>query len=255
MAAYYAGELLVMFGIPIVGLILLIAGLRQRSRDRQLPPSATPMGPPGYPPPGPYPNGYPPPAPPTPPQYYPANYPAAPPRRSLGTALIVVGSVLLAFGMLAILSQVGKVGSRAQRKANSANVGQCISAFSTREVKRTPVPQDCDKSDSTLEVAAKGGPSATCPDGKRDGSDYSVLSDGTTTLCLMINLKQDQCYSVSGGPKDPTFLVASCDSSPTGIKVVRRIDGNTDAELCPAATKAVSYPSPARLYCLERIKN
>ena len=244
-----------MFGIPIVGAILLIAGLRQRSQSRRLPPSANPMAPPGYPPPGPYPDGYPPPQPPTYPPYYPADYPPPRPRGSSGTALIVVGSILLGFGVLGILGQLANSASRVGHSARSANVGQCVGAFTVQENNFTPAPQDCDKSDSTLEVAAKGGPSATCPDGKREGSDYSILFDGTTTLCLMVNLKQDRCYSVSGGAKDPTFVAASCDGSPTGIKVVKRIDGSTDAALCPEGTKPISYQTPARLYCLERLEN
>src|ERR1700758_1442299 len=118
--AYYIGELTAMFGIPILGIILLIVGLRRRSRSRQ-PPDGNPMGPPGYPPPAPYPYGYPPPGFPQPPTYpppYPAGYPAQPPRGSSGTVLIVVGSILLVFGVLAIASQVGNAASRAGRSAH-----------------------------------------------------------------------------------------------------------------------------------------
>lgn len=263
--AYHIGYLTAMFGIPIVGLVLLIVGLRQRSQGRHQPPFANPPGYPyGYPQPGPYPSGYPPPnagypnqpgppQPPTYPQYYPTGYPVPRPGGSSGIALIVVGSILLGFGALGILGSVGRAASRAARAAHSANVGQCISAFSTQEPSRTPTAQDCSKPDSTLEVAAKGaGSSARCPDGKREGSDYSFLFDGTTTLCLMLNLKQDQCYSVSGGAQNPTFLATSCHSSQPVIKVVKRIDGSTDAARCPAGTKAISYPTPARLYCLQR---
>ncbi len=169
--------------------------------------------------------------------------------------MIVVGSILLGFGVLGILSQAGKVASRAGHSAHSATVGQCVGAFSVRDNNLNPSPQDCDKPDSTLEVAAKGGRSTNCPDGKREGSDYSILFDGTTTLCLLLNLTQDQCYSVSGPENNPTFVATSCDSSLPGIKVVTRVDGSTNAELCPAGTKPISYPSPARLYCLGRIEN
>jgi hypothetical protein len=161
----------------------------------------------------------------------------------------------LGLGGLGILSQVAKSASRVGQSAHSANVGQCVSAFSVRENNFAPAPQDCDKPDSTLEVAAKGGSSATCPDGKRQGSDYSILFDGATTLCLIISLKQDHCYAMSGGPKSPTFVATSCDGSSVGIKVDKRVDGSTDAALCPAGTKPISYPSPARLYCLERLES
>src|SRR5277367_1614751 len=77
--AEHIGELTALFGIPIVGLILLILGLRRRSQSRRLPPFANPMGPPGYPPPGPYPYGYPPPGIPVNPGYPNQPGPPAPP--------------------------------------------------------------------------------------------------------------------------------------------------------------------------------
>ena len=269
--AEHVGYLIGLVGIPVVGVILLIAGLRRRSRRRRPPPPGNPMVPPGYPPPGPYPPGYPTPAPPgitpntgypnqpgpaqppTSPPYYPADYPAPHPGGSSGTALIVVGSILLGFGVLGILSQAGDAASRTGRSAHSANVGQCVSAFTVRKNNLSPNPQDCTNPDSTLEVASTGDGSMKCPDGKREGSAYTILFDGTTTLCLMVNLQQSQCYSVSGETTDPTFVGTSCESSLPGIKVVKRIDGSTDAALCPSGTKPISYPSPARLYCLNRL--
>jgi hypothetical protein len=246
-----------MFGIPILGIILLIVGLRRRSRSRQ-PPGGNPMGPPGYPPPAPYPYGYPPPGSPQPPTYpppYPAGYPAQPPRGSSGTVLIVAGSILLVFGALGIVSQVGNAASRAGRSAHFANVGQCIAAFSMRANNPPPAPpQDCDKPDSIFEVASKGGPSAMCPDGKLQDSQYAFLHDATTTMCLILNLKQGQCYTATGTAENPTFAVADCGGSERVIKVVKRIDDSSDTGLCPEGTKAISYPSPARLYCLERLE-
>jgi hypothetical protein len=261
-AAYNVGYLTAEFGIPILGLVLLIVGLRQRSRRRRQPPGYPPPGPSpyGYPPPsGPIGSGYPyspgPPAPPGPPPYYPPGYPAPRPPGSSGTALIVVGSILLGLGVLGILGGAANVVSQHRGSAQSADVGQCVGAFAMQHNDLSPKPQDCDKPSSTWEVAAKGDRSANCPDGKREDSDYAVLFDGTTTLCLLLNLKQDQCYTMAGGAKDPAFVANSCDSSMPGIKVVKRVDGSTDTTLCPTETKAVSYPSPARLYCLERLEN
>jgi hypothetical protein len=235
-AAEHVGYLIGLFGIPSVGAILLIVGLQRRSRNRRQPPFANPMAPPGYPPPGPHPYGYPP-----PPR----------PRASSGTALIVVGSLLLGFGVLGFLGHLVDAGS----KAHSANVGQCVGAFTMQENNLSPAPQDCNKPDSTLEVVTKGGNSTTCPDGRREGSDYTILSDGTTTLCLMVNLRQNQCYEVSGAATQPSFVASSCETSLPAIRVVKRVDGNTDGGLCPTGTKPISYPSPARLYCLERLQN
>jgi hypothetical protein len=268
--AEHIGELTALFGIPIVGLILLILGLRRRSQSRRLPPFANPMGPPGYPPPGPYPYGYPPPgipvnpgypnqpgppAPPTYPPYYPGGYPAARPRGSAGTALIVFGSTLLGLGVLGFIGRVADVASHVGSSTRSAKVGQCISQSDFRDNVLTPAPQDCAKQDSIFEVAAKGGASANCPDGKLDGSKYAFLRDGATTLCLMLNFRQGQCYTATGTAENPTFDATACDGSLPRFKVVKRVDGSADAALCPAGIKAISYPTPARLYCLERLEN
>jgi hypothetical protein len=235
------------------------------------------MAPPGYPPQGPqgpYPYGYPPtpspgtppnagypeqpgpPQPPAYPPYYPPGYPAPRPSGSSGTALIVVGAILLAFGLLGVFGHLGRAAFQADRSARSANVGQCIAEANMRENNSTPAPaQDCNKPDSVLEVAAKGDGSLLCPDGKRQDSLYAYLFDGTTTLCLMLNLKQGQCYTASGTAQNPQFDAADCNGSATVIRVAKRVDGSSDVTLCPAGTKPISYPTPARLYCLERLEN
>jgi hypothetical protein len=271
--AEHVGYLTGLIAFPVVGAVLLIAGLRRRSQRRRMPPPANPMVPPGHPPQGPYPSGYPPPPPgvppntgypeqPGPPQppgyppYYPAGYPPPRPSGSSGTALIVVGSILVVFGLLAVFGHLGRAAFQAGRSARSANVGQCIAQSDMRENNSVPAAaQDCDKPDSMFEVAAKGDSSLLCPDGKRQDSLYAYLFDGTTTLCLILNLKQGHCYTASGTAENPQFDAADCNGSATVIRVAKRVDGSSDVALCPAGTKPISYPSPARLYCLERLEN
>jgi hypothetical protein len=124
-AAEHAGELIAAFGFPIVGLMMLLLGLRRRSqirsRARMLPPPGP--YPYGYPPPsGPVNAGYPnpqgPPLPPTYPPAYPPGYPAPRPVGSSGTALIVVGSLLLAFGVFGFLGRAANVVSRTEHAAH-----------------------------------------------------------------------------------------------------------------------------------------
>ena len=260
-AAEHAGELIAAFGFPVVGLILLLLGLRRRSQSRRQ------AMPPMMPPPGPYPYGYPPPnvaypnqpgpPPPTPyppayPPVYPPGYPATPPRGSSGTALIVVGSLLLAFGVLGF---VGRIANVATRVDNSAHVGDCLSQNDFRDSVLAPPHRDCADPDSIFEVVARGDASATCPDGKVEKSAYAYLRDGTTTLCLMLNLKQGQCYTATGTPENPSFASANCTGSGPRVEVVKRVDGSADTSLCPPGSRAFTYPNPARLYCLERVKS
>lgn len=248
--AYYLGEVVAMSGIPIVGLILLIVGIRQRSRARRVPP--------GYPPPGHYPYDLPPnpdhpPAPAPPAQQHPDDY-SAPRATHSGTALIVVGALMLAFGLFGIVGRAADLMPRQHESQPSVKVGECISQSDLRADNMRPTPQDCDARDSTLEVASTGGGSATCPDGKLKDSQYAVLFDKTTTLCFMLNLRQGQCYSVSGTADNPGFRQEACDGLVPVVQVVKRVDGDYHRSLCPEDTKAVFYVQPARLYCLQPLK-
>jgi len=264
--AEHLGELIGFFGFPLVGLILLIVGLLHRSQSKRQRAFDSPM----VPPPGPYPYGYPPPSgqvagyptlpgpPPYPPPYpvpyptYPVPYPTPHRRGSSGTALIVTGSVLLAFSVLGFIGRLADVSSRSER---SAHVGQCLAESDFQNDDLTAAPRDCANPDSIFEVVVRGDASANCPDGKLDGSQYTFMRKGTTTLCLMLNLKQDQCYTATGTAENPSFASATCSGSGPRIRVVKRDDESSDHALCPEGTKAVSYPTPARLYCLERLEN
>jgi hypothetical protein len=244
-AAYVFGEMIAMAGIPIVGLILLIVGLRQRSRSR-------PLTPPGYPPAAPYP--YRPPVPPPPTPSYPTSYPPRPARS--GTPLIVVGSLVLACSLLGILGQASDLLAQHGTSAHSPEVGQCISESDVRQKHVNATPQDCLQPDAIFEVVSKGGASTNCPDGKLRDSQYGVLGDDSTTLCLMLNFQKGKCYAARGEIPNPTFTPSACDGSTSTFVVAERIDGSSDAASCPAGTKAVSYPEPvARLYCLGRVEN
>jgi hypothetical protein len=162
---------------------------------------------------------------------------------------------MLAFGLLGILGRAADLVPQHGTSPHSVAVGQCIAQSDFRASNMAPPPQDCDEPDSILEVAATGGRSATCPDGKLKNSKYAVLFDGSTTLCFLLNLRQGQCYIATGAPESPVFAASTCDGSVPVVQVVRRIDGNSDHTLCPAETKAVSYPEPARLYCLQPLKS
>lgn len=137
------GEMVGTFAIPAIGLILLIIGFTQRSRSTTTPQHPyPPQLPPGYPPPG-YPQGYPQqgyPQPGYPPQNYPPQgyappgyppqqfghpaaqpgpYPYQPPATKRGTALIIIGAVLLAFGLLGL---VGRAAGHSTRTHTSAGM-------------------------------------------------------------------------------------------------------------------------------------
>jgi hypothetical protein len=92
--------------------------------------------------------------------------------------LIIIGAVLLTFGILGNFARAAaRLGerSRAESSKTSMRVGECISqsaylaeSFSSRS------SNDCGDPANTYQLAAKGGASATCPDGKRERSVYTA---------------------------------------------------------------------------------
>jgi hypothetical protein len=266
--AYWAGFLTAMFALPAAGLICLIIGLVQRSRSRR---QAAAAYPPQYPTPPGYPvnTGYPyPQAPPGYPGPYPtspyAGYQPLPRAKKSGTTLIITGVVLLVLGVLGILGQMAQVVSHPDRgsrttgqtlpssTAGGPEIGQCFSEFEVG-IGKLNEPTDCAKPVATYELAAIVGPTAGCPDNKRDGSLYARLTNESRTLCFAANLIQGQCYLRTDEHTTSTWTPADCTQPRYAkFKVDKRIDGGTDETPCPPGDTGIAYPVPARVYCVAR---
>jgi hypothetical protein len=258
----HAGFLAATFGVPAIGLVCLVTGLVQHGRRRPPPPPPYPPYPP-YPPPPP-PMGY---QTPYPGPAYPAYPPPLPPRpraRQSATTLIIIGSLLLVFGVLGILGNLAQVGSKHDQGPQAIGaspssttpadpqIGQCFGEFAVG-MGMLDSPSDCADPVATYELAAKGGPTAACPDDKRDGSVYARLTNERRTLCFAANLKQGQCYLRTDPTKTTTWTPIDCGNTRFAyFKVDKRVDGSTDETQCPPGTAATAYPTPPRVYCLAR---
>jgi hypothetical protein len=130
-------------------------------------------------------------------------------------------------------------------------VGQCISAgdFAMGD----PKPTECSNPSAVLELVSRGGANAPCPDGKsRDDTDYTTMFWDNATMCFAANFIEGDCYAVNTvNPSESPFTHEDCADSQALIKVVQRVDGTTDTAQCAPGTKPISYPHPARLYCIE----
>lgn len=249
-SAVRAGRLMFSLGVPAIGLVCLVIGLAERSRGRRRAPAYPP---PQYPPGFPVNPGYPYPPPPG----YPAApyqaYPSYPPRARTpksATTLITIGAVLLTFGILGNAVRV----LSGHNTDSLLRVGQCIteSDYAANHFD-LPASGGCTDPAATYELAFKGGASESCPDGKRDHSIYQRASNHSTTLCFMINLRQDQCYQVTRDGEAVSVKPDDCNqSSPMHVRVSQRIDGSSDKSQCPPDSRGIGYPVPARVYCLVR---
>ncbi|OBI70717.1 hypothetical protein [Mycobacterium sp. E796] len=214
------GYLAAVFGVPAIGVVCLIIGLRARSAR------AVTVGS--------------------------AGSPQSPPAK-WATTLIVVGAVLLTLGAFGIAGNLVRVNKRSLFDTDkSMPVGQCIdqNAFLARSFSSSRA-NDCANPANAYQLAYKGGPTANCPDGKRDNSVYSRYTDDSATLCFALNLKQGQCYQMTNGAETLTMTLGDC-SAPRApqTRVVQRFDGSTDTARCAPGDKAIAYPVPPRVYCL-----
>ena len=135
--------------------------------------------------------------------------------------------------------------------APTLKLGQCVA--DSDFAKRDPKPTDCDNPSAVMELVSRRSANADCPDGKgRADTAYTTLFWEDTTMCFAANLLQGNCYAVNtADPSESPFTHEDCDDPRATINVVQRVNGTTDPTRCSPGTKPVSYPNPARLYCLK----
>lgn len=169
------------------------------------------------------------------------------------TTPIVVGVVLLNVGGLGLAGNLVTAYYPSPFDTDkSMRVGQCVDQNTFLATRFSSGPENsCANPANTYELAFRGGPSATCPDGKRDRSIYNRYTDNYTTLCFALNLKQGKCYQLTNGAEILTMTLGDCDAPRAPqTRVMQRIDGSTDETRCPPEDKSIAYPAPPRVYCL-----
>ncbi|WP_280834635.1 LppU/SCO3897 family protein [Mycolicibacterium frederiksbergense] len=248
-AAESFGYLIGSLFIPGAGLLLLIIGLRQRSASRRQPPGQIgyPQHP-GYPPTPGYPPGY----PQNPPGVYQAGpYPQAYPpvaRKSRGTALIVIGALILVFGLFGLVAKTALHSSKSAA-GGGLSIGDCITGDQYSSANMNPEPVSCSNPDAVYQLALKGDGSAICPDGERDESRYGVLTNSSRTYCFILDADEGECFDVEVAKG--LFTPLECSDPAAVTKIAKRVDGSTDTSVCGPDGQAVTFPQPQRVYCVE----
>lgn len=243
------GYVAVMLVIPVVGLILLVLGIRSQraaSRDRT-PPYWQP--PPNLPP-----GWHPPPELPLPPPV-PHSRPgwAAVTMIMLGSGLLVLG---LAGTALAVLGATQDSAPSARLSLTAPpdspqrlQVGQCITAGQYAAAEMSPEPTDCADPEAVYELAYQAeGPTAICPDGSREDSGYAVLFNNSHTFCFVLNVAEGECFTVV--PEAQLFKPVDCTDPSANSRIDRIIEGAEDLTLCPAGPQGAAFPQPSRTYCV-----
>jgi hypothetical protein len=232
--------------IPVVAVVLIVAGLIRLVRATKAP---------GYPPPGyqqpgypPYPaappsgwqGGYPPPPPPPP-------RPPAQPGKTTGIAMLAAGVVIFLVSLPLALGQViATIG--APTDSGGFAVGQCTTDTAVTSGSLEAQPMDCDDPDAVMELVSISDTN-TCPDGEPPSTSlYASVSDDQTAYCFIPNLKQGNCYAINTVGRQSLKVDDCANLSP---RVVKRVDGSSDASVCDADSTAVVFPEPQRVYCFE----
>lgn len=247
-SAAVAGGVIGGLVIAAAGLLLLIFGLRSRSKARSVFP---PYYPPGYSPASPgvfapgYPPAYPPSYPPGVPGYPGADHPpmAQPPRRG-GTGLIISGIVVLAVSGMVFVGTLAAFAARSTRLA----VGDCFTNEMVNH--RTWTSTSCSEPDAVLEYAGTVDSRSNCPDGKLVKSSYLSVEHDGARRCFLPNLIEDHCYRSEND--DETVRAVSCGTTGKVVRVIRRVDGRIDTSACSADSHAATFPQPERTYCVQR---
>lgn len=143
------------------------------------------------------------------------------------------------------------VSDAAKSDTARAKVGDCINvpAGSSADSKTEPV--DCASARAVYTVKSTSDKKQDC------GNEYTSYEEqfngGTTAfLCLAPNLKQGSCYH---DDKTTGFSFAECDSTEATVKVVKRIDGQSDEFLCDAASTFLTLSDPKTTFCLANPKS
>ncbi|RDI61442.1 LppU/SCO3897 family protein [Nocardia pseudobrasiliensis] len=126
-----------------------------------------------------------------------------------------------------------------------AKAGDCLAVAEGAATQARTEPTDCSSARTVYTVVSNS-------DHRRDcGSEYASYEEtsaGETVayLCLAPDLKQNSCYhrdSATG------FATADCADSQATVRVVARVDGRADRELCAPPATYLTVSEPKTTFC------
>lgn len=173
-------------------------------------------------------------------------------RRVLGVVPAVLAVTMLALtGCSAVEKGVQAIEDAPKSDTARAKVGDCINVITASMIDSKTEPIDCAAEKAVYQVAQVHESKVEC------SSDYTsyeeTLNGGTLAyLCLAPNLKEGLCYSDS---MMTGYKFADCATSEASFKVVQRIDGQADENLCSEDADSYLTLSAEKItFCLGKPK-
>ncbi|WP_158607893.1 LppU/SCO3897 family protein [Nocardia panacis] len=166
-------------------------------------------------------------------------------RRALPMVLVALSMALT--GCSAAQEAVNNIG---KSDTGRSKVGDCINVIEGSIVDSKTEPVDCASPKAVYKVAKVYGAKTECA---ADYTSYEETMKGMTRafLCLAPNFQQGSCYKdnmLTG------YTFAECTPSKASFRVVSRIDGQSDENLCGSdADSAITVPDPKVTFCTQKL--
>ncbi|WP_067713406.1 LppU/SCO3897 family protein [Nocardia yamanashiensis] len=168
--------------------------------------------------------------------------------RKLRRLLPVLAAAALALaGCSAIEKGTQAVKDASKSDTGRAKVGDCINVIKGSMFDSKTEPVDCGSPKAVYQVAKVFDSKADCA---ADYTSYEETLNGGTTafLCLAPNFKQDSCYHES---MLTGYQFAECASSEASFRVLTRVDGQADENLCgPDTDSVITLADRPTTFCL-----
>jgi hypothetical protein len=185
-----------------------------------------------------------------------------PRRRNTGliVTIVVIGLLVLGGGAVAVFlltkdkSAATATSSTSVTGATSGRTkaGVCVKVSSLADENVDVTHLDCGSPEAAYKVAVTlDNSDAECPGEDYDRVIETGVGDGSA-LCLMLNAKEGDCFqnliSFSKGAER-----VDCGSSSAEFKVVKVVDGQANASVCPTGDTVLPtvYPEPPNTICLD----
>ncbi|MBL1079184.1 hypothetical protein JK358_32745 [Nocardia sp. 2] len=165
----------------------------------------------------------------------------------MGVTFAVIAAAMLALaGCSAVEKGVQAIEDAPKSDTARAKVGDCINVIKASTIDSETEPVACTDNRAVYQVAEVHDSKVEC---SADYTSYEeTLGSGTLAyMCLAPNFKEGLCYSDS---MLTGYKYVDCAASEASFKVLQRIDGQADGELCSAdANQYFTLTKPPTTFC------